>query len=219
MEKVSNKTIRDIYKVLGPFDHYAHHKYDDEMDVERTMKQEFEYRRSGAKYRGQLNINTMRPDGVGFKTYPNGALFEGFFEEGQIHGFGRGITSRGEVYQGPFVYDQMHGDGLFQWPDGRLYYGNFQNGKKQGTGTYMWPNGQTYEGQFKNDDCHGDGIIHYPDGKRFEGCWKDGKKNGTGKYVWPNGSQYFVTYMEGKKVGQGTMDSNQVSIDQVKKQY
>ena len=56
MNEVSDKTIRDIYKVLGPFDHYAYHDYDDELDAERTMKSEFEYRRSGAKYRGQINI-------------------------------------------------------------------------------------------------------------------------------------------------------------------
>ena len=89
------------------------------------MKPEFEYRRSGAQFRGQISDRSMKPDGIGFKTYPNEAMFEGFFEEGQIHGYGRGITSRGEVYQGPFEYDMMQGEGLFQWPDGRLFYGDF----------------------------------------------------------------------------------------------
>ena len=98
INEVSDKTIQDIYKVLGPFDHYAYHEFDDDLDTQRTMKTEFEYRRSGAKYRGQINMDTLKQDGIGFKTYPNGAMFEGFFEEGQIHGYGRGITSRGEVY-------------------------------------------------------------------------------------------------------------------------
>ena len=62
---------------------------------------------------------------MGFKIYPNNAIFEGFFCDGQINGWGRGITSTGEVYQGPFVYDSMCGEGLFQWPDGRLYFGHF----------------------------------------------------------------------------------------------
>ena len=61
--------------------------------------------------------------------------------------------------------------------------------------------------------------MHYPDGKRYEGNWKDGRKHGGGKYIWPNGSQYFVTYNEGKQVGAGTMDSNAVSVEQVKRQY
>ena len=77
-------------------------------------------------------MDSQKPDGVGFKVYPSSALFEGFFEEGQINGYGRGITSRGEVYQGPFVYDVMEGQGLYQWPDGRLYYGYFHVGKKHG---------------------------------------------------------------------------------------
>ena len=30
---IGDKTIQDIYKVLGPFDHYAHHDVDDDMDT------------------------------------------------------------------------------------------------------------------------------------------------------------------------------------------
>lgn len=139
--EVADKTVRDIYKVLGPFDHFTHKDLDDDLDMQRMLKMDFEDRRSGAKYRGQINLETFKPDGMGFKIYPNDSVFEGFYEEGQINGYGRGITSRGEVYQGPFVYNVMEGEGLYQWPDGRLYYGSFHLGKKHGTGTYMWPNG------------------------------------------------------------------------------
>ena len=53
MNHVADKTTRDIYKVLGPFDHYAHrNEIDDELDARRLMKDEFEFRRSGAQYRG-----------------------------------------------------------------------------------------------------------------------------------------------------------------------
>lgn len=68
------------------------------MDTQRQMRMDFETRKSGAMYRGQINQENSKPDGIGFKVYPNNAMFEGFFEEGQINGFGRGITSRGEVY-------------------------------------------------------------------------------------------------------------------------
>ena len=98
MKYVSDKTIQDIYKVLGPFDHYAYHEADDDMDTQRLWKKDFEMRRSGAQYRGQINSDNNKPDGLGFKIYPNGSMFEGFYEEGQINGYGRGITSRGEVY-------------------------------------------------------------------------------------------------------------------------
>lgn len=52
MTEISDKTIRDIYKVLGPFDHYQHHDCDDDMDTQRTLRTDFDHRRSGAQYRG-----------------------------------------------------------------------------------------------------------------------------------------------------------------------
>jgi len=33
-------------------------------------------------FRGQISLDTMKPDGLGFKVYPNNAIFEGFYEEG-----------------------------------------------------------------------------------------------------------------------------------------
>lgn len=82
MTQIKDKTVQDIYKVLGPFDHFKDKEADDELDAMRMMKMEFEERRSGALFRGQVNIETFKPDGMGFKVYPNDAIFEGFFEEG-----------------------------------------------------------------------------------------------------------------------------------------
>ena len=126
LENVNVQVVKDIYKTLGPFDHFENRDPEEsEMDGQRDLRTDFDQRRSGALYRGQVNDSTQRPDGMGFKIYPNNAIFEGFFCDGQINGWGRGITPTGEVYQGPFVYDSMCGEGLFQWPDGRLYFGHF----------------------------------------------------------------------------------------------
>lgn len=64
----------------------------------RSLRLDFESRKSGAIFRGQTSLATQKPDGYGFKAYPNNSIFEGFFIEGQINGYGRGITARGEVY-------------------------------------------------------------------------------------------------------------------------
>ena len=32
MTQIADKTVRDIYKVLGPFDHYSHRDADDDLD-------------------------------------------------------------------------------------------------------------------------------------------------------------------------------------------
>ena len=83
------------------------------MEQERSMFLDFDLRKSGAMFRGQKNINSGKPSGYGFKIYQNNSLYEGSFEEGAVHGFGRGITSKGEVYQGDFLFDVMEGQGLF----------------------------------------------------------------------------------------------------------
>jgi len=62
------------------------------------MRLDFDTRKSGAMYKGQLSSATQKSDGMGFKVYPNNSIFEGNFEDGQINGLGRGITARGEVY-------------------------------------------------------------------------------------------------------------------------
>ena len=63
-----------------------------------VMQEKFDKRKSGAMYRGEFNSITGKPDGRGFKIFPNGSVYEGFFAEGHTEGQGRGVTSRGEVY-------------------------------------------------------------------------------------------------------------------------
>ena len=141
VQNVKDEKIADIYRQLGPYDHYANRDPLADVDINRAMKLDFDARKSGALYKGQISIASGKPDGYGFKIYPNNSMYEGSFDEGQIHGMGRGVSSKGEVYQGEFAFDQMDGKGLFQWPDGRAYFGQFKEGQKQGKGMFMWPNG------------------------------------------------------------------------------
>ena len=114
LRETKHECIRDVYKKLGPFDHYQHlDPMEDLDDGSRSMCNDFDVRKSGALFRGMVNQLTQKPDGLGFKVFPNGSVFEGFFEEGQINGYGRGVTNKGELYQGPFKYDSMDGVGLF----------------------------------------------------------------------------------------------------------
>ena len=57
-------------------------------------------RRSGAEFRGEINQDSKRPDGMGIKIFGGTSLYEGFYADGVCSGLGRGITSKGEVYQG-----------------------------------------------------------------------------------------------------------------------
>ena len=82
IDSVNDKAIKDIYRLLGPFDHYEHHDADDELDTQRSLSTDFIFRKSGARYRGQVHLESTKPDGIGFKIYANNSIFEGFFSEG-----------------------------------------------------------------------------------------------------------------------------------------
>jgi len=83
LQNSEHDAIKDVYRKLGPFDHFEHMSADDiEDDASRAMRLEFDVRKSGALFRGQVNDLTQRPDGIGFKVYPNGSVFGGFFVEG-----------------------------------------------------------------------------------------------------------------------------------------
>jgi hypothetical protein len=58
----------------------------------------FDKRKSGTQFRGEINQATGKADGKGIKIFANGSIYEGYFSEGQTHGFGRGVTSKGEVF-------------------------------------------------------------------------------------------------------------------------
>jgi len=105
IKNVRDARIKEIYKSMGPYDHFAHKDLEDnEQESDRRLQKEFCQRKSGAQFRGQMNSRD-KPDGNGFKVFPNNSVYEGFFEDGMVHGQGRGITSRGEVYEGNFDCD------------------------------------------------------------------------------------------------------------------
>jgi hypothetical protein len=58
--------MKEIYKQLGPFDHFEHQTEDDEPGEARYLRQEFIDSSKQSRYRGQVN-NEDKPDGFGFK--------------------------------------------------------------------------------------------------------------------------------------------------------
>ena len=42
----------------------------------------------------------------------------------------------GDVYQGTFKDDKMHGNGVYTWQNGAQYDGEWKNDEKHGTGWY-----------------------------------------------------------------------------------
>jgi len=45
-----------VYRKLGPFDHFENREIDEvDLDAQRSLRLEFDTRKSGALYRGQMN--------------------------------------------------------------------------------------------------------------------------------------------------------------------
>ena len=57
--------------------------------------------------------------------------------------------ANGDVYEGEWKDDMMHGQGIYDYVDGRKYLGEWKCGKQDGQGSETWPNNDTYEGQYK----------------------------------------------------------------------
>lgn len=76
-----NEQIAKLYKQLGPFNFFSE-KIDDEISETRSTINQFDKRKSGAQYRGEIDSQTNKPDGMGFKVYPNSSVYEGHFIDG-----------------------------------------------------------------------------------------------------------------------------------------
>ena len=77
------------------------------------MNSNWDSRKSGNKFRGEVNPETDMPDGRGFKVFANGGAYEGNFQENQMHGYGRGVAANGNCYEGLFDSNEMHGYGIY----------------------------------------------------------------------------------------------------------
>lgn len=103
---------------------------------------------------GVHNINYADIDGdqININEEVVSLIQEGQWENGKLHGYGRSIDFRGN-----------------------LYLGQYKNGLKEGNGVYMWVSGNIYEGCWKNDKQFGKGAFYYADSKEsFVGLWQDG---------------------------------------------
>ena len=48
MDTVKDENIKNIYKALGPFDHFEHHSLDEDLDTQRVLRLDWDHRKSGA---------------------------------------------------------------------------------------------------------------------------------------------------------------------------
>ncbi|KAF4716065.1 Elongation of fatty acids protein 2, variant 2 [Perkinsus olseni] len=120
--------------------------------------------------------------------YSDGSKYIGDIVDGQREGEGR-WEYPGGYYQGMWLKNEPHGEGVQTWADGRIYVGTFKEGKFHGAGRMEWHvaghrgGPMVYQGQYVEDRKEGYGTFEWPDGRKYAGWWLAGKRHGDGEYT------------------------------------
>jgi len=101
-----------------------------------------------------------------------GDIYEGEWKDDNMHGKGIYKFHGGKIYSGEWYCGDMHGQGIMKYNDG-FYEGEFIHDKREGKGKKTWTDGPSkgdvYDGEWKNDKMHGKGIYKYHNGKEYNG--------------------------------------------------
>lgn len=52
IDNIKDERVKDVYRTLGPFDHFDNKSKDEDVGTSRIMRMDFDTRKSGAIYRG-----------------------------------------------------------------------------------------------------------------------------------------------------------------------
>lgn len=157
----------------------------------------------GSRYRGEIDPESLQPQGKGLFEYADGTVYEGAFKQSRIEGAGVMKRRDGEVRTGTFIDGKLEGHGTILYADQARYEGNLLMGKESGIGRLELPGGAWYEGEFIAGRYQGKGKMRYIDGGFYEGDFLAGDANGNGTYLYPSGNGYVGQWVNGKRHGVG----------------
>ena len=152
-----------------------------------------------------LQAENQVRNGYGRKTYSNGTVYEGEFQEGVADGRGTFYYTNGSVYQGDVKNGSFEGRGTLRYAGGTVYEGTFQNHQFHGRGRICYADGSVYEGTFRNGLQQGRGRYSYVSGTVYEGEFRNGEPCGCGIYLFSNGDRYEGEVQNGKLHGWGCL--------------
>lgn len=152
-----------------------------------------------------LQAENQVRNGYGRKTYSNGTVYEGEFQEGVADGRGTFYYTNGSVYQGDVKNGSFEGRGTLRYAGGTEYEGTFQNHQFHGRGCICYADGSVYEGTFRNGLQQGRGRYSYVSGTVYEGEFRNGEPCGCGIYLFSNGDRYEGEVQNGKLHGRGCL--------------
>jgi hypothetical protein len=130
--------------------------------------------------------NHGQKHGFGKETHKNGDQFIGRFEKGQpVDGEGVVLLKLGR-YFGVLLDGHMQGEGvLIHKGSGDVYVGNFVDGRKEGKGRLVYTDGTYIDAEFVGNLPHdGEGCLRHAIEKWvYRGAIRAGKKEGEGMLI------------------------------------
>ena len=125
--------------------------------------------------------------GFGTFTGVDGTKYEGPYKDGLRHGEDGTLTNAKLKYQGSFILNKFHCEGVLTNEQG-TYEGNFEQGHKQGSGTMFYLNGSVFRGNWQYN-MFVEGEMTLDDGTRLDGVWRHAN-SGAGTITFPSGDLY-----------------------------
>ena len=173
----------------------------------------------GRVYEGEFKFKDCWPHGKGKERFPNGAVYEGDFEDGLAHGEGVLTASGGAIYSGEFQSEKISGRGEWLLLSGEKHSGIFLDGSLNGPGTIEFPSGDTISGEFVDNVIVGDATYLRENGDKWVGKFLGGLPTGVGLARLANGDAYPARFDRERRVivlsetqeanNQGVADGNE----------
>ena len=132
------------------------------------------------RYKG--SVRESLPCGSGVLMFEDGSFYDGSFENGKPHGFGRYVSIGGDIVAGYFEKGRCR-KGLRVSASGHTYTGEYHStqgsGIFEGSGQIRFINGDVYEGHFRLGRFHGTGKYSFHDGTTvYCSTWENDEPRG-----------------------------------------
>jgi hypothetical protein len=117
-------------------------------------------------------------DGYGEFVFVNGIRYIGEYRENEIEGFGVTVHKTDDtIFAGEWQASVKCGKGTYVWAaTGRSYDGDYVDDLKHGQGVYFFDDGRAYVGGWDSGQQHGIGYTVFPNMKVIKQNFENGKR-------------------------------------------